>query len=260
MLLAPPTVPRHRHFDNYHVNTSQYWRLLNEAQTLRGRVYLKDGAIGRKQLSRDGRLVHSHDEKSWHLLIKNPAGSVSGCARYSPQKDHVPFSDLGVAGSALANSPNWGSHVRVAVEAKRAEARHRGFGYVELGGWALDEQLRHSSEALRISLHVYGLMKLLGGALAVTTATVRHRSSSILRRLGGHGLFSNGVELPPYYDPQYECEMEILGFDSDRPNPKYKHWIQECQHRLGKVPVVLPDTHCSSPDAKMRMLHTQSMN
>jgi len=101
---------------------------------------------------------------------------------------------------------------------------------------------------------------LLGGALAVTTATVRHRSSSILRKLGGHGLQSNGVELPTYYDPQYECEMEILGFDSDCPNPKYKHWIQECQHRLGKVPVVLPETRCDRTDAKTRLLQNQSMN
>src|SRR5205823_5400390 len=85
VLLAPLTFPRHKHFDNYHINTTQYRRLLGEAQTLRGRVYLKDGAVGRRQLSRDGRLIHSHDEQSWHLLIKNSDGKVSGCARYSPQ-------------------------------------------------------------------------------------------------------------------------------------------------------------------------------
>jgi hypothetical protein len=172
----------------------------------------------------------------------------------------VPFSDLGIAGSALANSPNWGTHVRVAVEAKRAEARHRGIYYVELGGWVFDEQLRHSSQVLRLSLHVCGLMKLLGGALAVTTATIRHRSSTILRKLGGHGLHSDGVELPSYYDPQYECEMEMLGFDSDRLNPKYNHWIQECQHRMGRIPIVSPDTGAEDRDMGKHIFQSHSMN
>lgn len=260
MLLAPSTFSHHPHFNNYHINPSQYWRLLGEAQALRGRVYLRDGAVRRRQLSRDGRLIHFHDEQSWQLLVKNAEGRVSGCARCSPQKDHVPFSDLGIAGSALANSPSWSSHVRVAVEAKRAEARHRGFNYVELGGWVFDEQSRHSSEILRLSLHVGGLMKLLGGALAVTTATIRHRSSTILRKLGGYALHSDGVELPSYYDPQYECEMEILGFDSDRPNPKYSHMIQECQRRMGRIPVVLPGTHSEGGKPGKHILQNQSMN
>jgi hypothetical protein len=237
-LLAPPAYRHGTKFKNVHANPSQYRRLLHEAQSLRGRVYLKDGAVRRDELSNDGRLIHFHDERSWHLLVKNGKGDVSGCARYTPHREHVPFTDLGVAGSALANSRTFQKHVRMAVESKRAKARSRGYGFVELGGWALDEPVRFSSEALRISLYVYGLMKLLGGALATTTATTRHQSSSILRKMGGYSISGDGVELPTYYDPKYQCEMEILGFDSDRPNPKYSHWIEVCQRRLEYVPLI----------------------
>jgi hypothetical protein len=87
-------------------------------------------------------------------------------------------------------------------------------------------------------MYVCGLMKRLGGALAVSTATLRNRSSSILRKLGGHGLHCGDVELPMYYDPQYACDMEILGYDSDFPNPKYTGWIQECHRKLRDIAVV----------------------
>jgi len=228
----------HRQFENCRISTFHHRHLLEQAQTLRARVYLKDGAIEKRRLTRDGRLVHLHDEHSWHLLIISGSGKVAGCARYSPQKYHVPFSSLGLAGSALAMCPSWGRHLRVAVESKRAEARRRGISYVELGGWALDERIRNSSEVLRILLHAYGLAKHLGGALAVTTATIRHRSSSILRKLGAFGLSVGGIELPAYYDPQHECEMEILGFDSDHPNPKYRDRIEECRNRIRSLMVV----------------------
>jgi hypothetical protein len=244
ILLAPPLAKPPAGFDSVQMDSLRHGCLLAEAQRLRGDVYLRDGAIGPHNLSADGRLVHNQDERSWQLLVLNSEGKVSGCARYSPQEHHLRFSQLGIARSALASSRNWGHRLQQAVEAKRAEARKRGFGYAELGGWALQEESRHRGAAFRISVNIYGLMKMLGGALATTTATFRHRSSAILRKMGGYGLFSGGEELPSYYDPQYECEMEILGFDSDKPNPKYSTWIHECQRRLKHLTVVCSGLPC----------------
>jgi hypothetical protein len=241
ILLAPPFGDWSTNFDSFEIDSFRYERLMADAQRLRGQVYLQDGAINPRQLTLDGRLVHPHDEQSWQLLVMNADGGVSGCARYSPKEHDVSFSELGVAGSALAHCPSWGDRLRRAVESKRAEAARRGYGYAELGGWALIEKLRYTPEAVRISMNVYALMKLFGGALAVTTATVRHRSSSILRKLGGLGFSSGGVELPSYYDPQYNCEMEILSFDSDHPNPKYSGWIQECHRKLKNLTVLCAD-------------------
>ncbi len=61
-----------------------------------------------------------------------------------------------------------------------------------------------------------------GGCPAHVTATVKHRSSAILRRLGGSSLKFQGQELPRYYDPEYECEMEILKFETRSLNSRFE--------------------------------------
>jgi len=238
MLLAPLYSAQAANIGALEVDALQHNYFLRETQRLRGRIYLQDGAIEPKHLSRDGRLVHPQDEHSWHLVLMSPDRRVSGCLRYVPHEAHTSFSELGVARSALAYSPAWGSRLRGAVESARAKARNRGMGYAEIGGWALSEELRHTAAALRICLNMYGLMKLLGGAMAIATATVRHQSSSILRKLGGKSLVSDGDELPSYYDAQYECEMEILGFDSEYPAQKYEKRIDECQENLAQLNVI----------------------
>jgi len=243
ILLAPPLQHLTEVFQSVQVDRAQHGWFLSEIQRLRGRVYLADGAIEARQLTSDGRLVHPRDEKSWQLLVTDSHGQVSGCLRYSPS-DHASFQHLDVARSALACSDKWGMRLREAVEARKAEAQRREISYAELGGWALTEQLRGSREALRMTLIVYALAQNLGGAVCTTTATTRHRSSTILKKVGGAGLATNGIELPSYYDPQYKCEMEILEFDSHRPNPKYKVWIDECQRNLANLPVICAESVC----------------
>jgi hypothetical protein len=44
--------------------------------------------------------------------------------------------------------------------------------------------------------------------------------------------------IPPYYDPLYGCEMELLRFDSTSPNPRYAEWIQACYEMLIESPVI----------------------
>jgi hypothetical protein len=90
-------------------------------------------------------------------------------------------------------------------------------------------------------LTTYALAQLFGGALGISTVTTRHCSASILRRIGGGRLSYGGTGLPAYYDPQYKCDMEILRFDSSRPNPRYRAWIEECRNFLMTVPVVVPN-------------------
>jgi hypothetical protein len=79
---------------------------------------------------------------------------------------------------------------------------------------------------------------MLGGALGLTTATVRHSSSTILRRLGGSLLEIGGSIVPPYYDPKYKCEMELLRFDSRKPSAKYAGLVELLGERLQNVSVV----------------------
>jgi hypothetical protein len=220
------------------VDPSLHQRLLSDAQKLRGRVYLEDGAIQASQLSADGRHAQAADRKSWHLLTLDDKGRVAACTRYMPHANTVSFSELTVSTSGMAQSEDWGRAFRSAIEAELGLARKRQCSYVEMGGWVISESLRCTTEAVRMVLTAYGLAKMFGGALGISTVTTRHSSSSILRRIGGGSLLSRGAELPPYFDPYYNCEMEILRFDSERPSPRYRTWIDDCRDHLETAPVI----------------------
>jgi len=86
-------------------------------------------------------------------------------------------------------------------------------------------------------LAAYGLANLLGGCLGVATATWRHKSATILRRIGLSALESDGAELPPYFDPKFDCQMELLRFDSRRPNPRFAKSVGELAASLNRAPV-----------------------
>jgi hypothetical protein len=87
-------------------------------------------------------------------------------------------------------------------------------------------------------LAAFSLGRIAGGALGLTTATVRHASSTILRRLGGSNLEVNGKPIPSYYDERYGCEMELLRFDSRRPSSRFAAVIDRLAERLAYVPVI----------------------
>ena len=201
------------------VETDAGWRheLLTDMQRMRGRIYLKDGAISRHELTPDGRHVQPIDDESWHLLVVNSGGRVLGCTRYLQHHASTPFSHLRVRSAALAQSEEWSEPLRRSVERELETARRNGFSYVEVGGWALDESLRGSTDALRSVLFTYAWSHMIGGCLGLSMATHRNGSAAILRRIGGMPLEWDGAELPPYYDPHYKCEMEVLRFDSRLP-------------------------------------------
>jgi len=228
-------------FSDVSVDPSSYCRLVAGLQRLRGRIYLQDGAIEPWQLSIDGRHVQAADYKSWHLLTLDERGNVTACTRYLPHKYDVSFHELTISHSVLGQSETWGRMLRNAVENELATAKWRRCSYVEMGGWAISETLRCTTEAVRMVLTAYGLARLLGGALGISTVTTRHSSSSILKRIGGEHLAARGVELPPYYDPQYKCQMEILRFDSECPNSRYRSSVEECRSYLQSVPVICPE-------------------
>ncbi len=219
-------------------NRDRHEALLSEMQRLRGAIYLKDGAIEPWELSTDQRHQTPADEGSWHLLALTEDGEICGCARYREHGATDPFSKLSVAASPLAVSEQWGPLLYSAVSSEMELARSLDFSFVEVGGWALTDEFRRTPEAIKIALSAYSLARSLGGCIGITTATVRHSSASILRRIGGQCLQSGGVEIPSYYDPRYRCQMLILRFDSSAPNPRYAPWVGELEAILPFVPVI----------------------
>jgi hypothetical protein len=248
VLLAPAgrTIPRS--FTRRSVDRNRHAHWLNEAQKVRGSVYLADGALQASQLTADGRHAQRSDYDSWHLLAVNGNGEVQGCARYRHLTGNVGFEDLGVRESWLAKCEQWGLSLRSAVESEIARAKRRGMAFSEVGGWAIVPEKRCTSEALRIAMAAYSLARILGGCVGISTATERHRSSSILRRIGGRSLEHGGTELPSYYDPQYRCRMEVLRFDSSSPDASCSRWVEQLSKRLAEVSVVVPaEGHHAQP-------------
>lgn len=238
ILLAPEFTRIPAAFRNIEQNHMRHQALLSEMQRLRGELYLKDGAIEPWELSPDRRHQTPADPESWHLLALSADGRICGCARYREHGPLDPISKLSVSASPLASSEEWEQLLFSAVNAEIDFARSRHVAFVEVGGWALTEEFRRTPEAVKIALSAYSLARILGGCIGITTATVRHSSASILRRIGGSGLKANGIELPTYYDPRYKCQMVLLRFDSSAPNPRYNSLVEGLETLLPFVPVI----------------------
>jgi hypothetical protein len=239
VLLAPARCFIPESFRRRNVDGNKHAQWLSDAQKLRGRVYLADGAVQASQLSTDGRHLQDVDYDSWHVLAVDGSGAVQGCARYRHLVGNIGFDDLGVRESWLARCEQWGGSLRAAVESEIVRAKQRGSAFSEVGGWAIVPEKRCKGEALRIAMATYSLAQILGGCVGISTATERHHSSSILRRIGGRSLECDGTELPSYYDPQYQCQMEVLRFDSSLPDASCRRWVEQLGQRLTEVTVVI---------------------
>jgi hypothetical protein len=240
VLLATPKSAILPHFRDVQVDPERRQRLIREMQQFRGSIYLGDGAIDRRDLSADGRHQTPEDEKSWHLLMLDPSGRVSSCVWYMEHPSNVAFEQLRVRRSPLATHTGWSAVLWKAVESELARARQHGLRYAEVGGWAVAPDSRCTSEGLLLALAAYSLGRLGAGTLGMTTATVRHASATILRRLGGAPLEADGTPVPAYYDPRYRCQMELLRFDSRQPGAKYSGLIDLLREKLADVKVLAP--------------------
>lgn len=237
-ILTPSRLSMPKVFRNVDANSRRYQNLMANMQRLRGRVYESDGAVRRSELTADGRHKLNIDETSWHVLSIGSDGEVVACLRFLEETHVSGFDALRVRHAAVARSPLLGSRFRRAVEKEIEQARDTAVGFGEVGGWAVREDHRWTPESLRIVLATYALLELLGSSLGVATATFRHGSAAILRRIGLSVLQADGEEIPPYHDPAYGCLMQILRFDSRAPNPRYREWVGALMSDLANAPVV----------------------
>jgi hypothetical protein len=186
----------------------------------------------------------------------NREGRVSSCAWYLEHDETAQFENLRVRNCPLVRAGRWREKLYRAVESELQRARQNGLRYAEVGGWAVAKASRCTSEGLLLALAAYSLGRSFGGALGLTTATVRHSSSTILRRLGGSLLEFGGSIVPPYYDPKYQCEMELLRFDSRKPSAKYGGLIELLGGRLQNVSVVATDVAAGALPSYEPFTHT----
>ena len=103
-LLLAPTSVNPGPFANFVVDSMAHRSRLAEAQRLRGRIALQEGAVDSSQLLPDGRHVQSLDSCSWHLLTLDAHGRVAACMRYLPHRRNAAFHDLSISATTLAHS------------------------------------------------------------------------------------------------------------------------------------------------------------
>jgi hypothetical protein len=238
ILLAPPDREVPESFISCDFDLDRHSALIRQIQRFRGRVYLADGAVEHHQLSVDGRHHTTEDDKSWHLVLLDARDNISACAWYREHENTVYFNRLRLKHCPLISTTEWGDSLWRAIQGEIRRARSARIGYAEVGGWAVADEHRRSAEGLVLALAAYGLGEFLGSTLSVTTATARHGSCEILRRLGGKPLEVDGKVVPPYYDPSYRCTMQILRFDSREPNPRYAPLVRRLVDRFPDVAVV----------------------
>jgi hypothetical protein len=237
LLLAPPDASAHGFLQNVTVDPQLHEGLMERMQRHRGDIYLKDGAIASEQLSRDGRHQTPEDERSWHLLMLGQDYSITACIWYLEYENTIGIERLRARNCPLATDRASRHQFRKAVESELARARRDDLRYAEVGGWAASPDSR-CTDGLFMILAVYALAGISGHARVLSTATVRHGSSTILRRLGGSPLVADSMPIPAYHDSRYGCEMELLRFDTRQPNARYMPTIAALTDRLANAPVV----------------------
>ncbi len=208
--------------------------LIFELQKLRGDVYREYPGIA-ATLTPDGRHCQAQmDAESWHIVLQNAYGRIVGCARYRPIRDG--FHQLTCSKSALAKSPVSGPLLRSAFNRHFATARRKGIGYGEVGAWAIDAEARCSTAAVSIALMSFALADALGGGMAVTTATTRHHSSAILRRLGASPL----GDIAPYFEPMFGCTIEVLQFEIEKLGARFAAKLNDLKAELRQCCISCP--------------------
>jgi len=237
-VLASPNAVLPLPFRNV-VDSPQYESALADLQRLRANVYLGDGAIKVEDLTADGRHDTPEDHKAWHLTMLDERRDVTGCIWYMEHADPR-FESLRLRHSPVAMRGDSAMKLRRAVEQNIARAKRERVSFAEVGGWAVskDSQI---TDCLLLILGTFALSQLLGGAYVVATATVRHSSAAILRRLGGALMTCDGQEISPYFDPHYGCEMEVLQFDTRRPAAKFVRMVDHLKASFGNLSVLATD-------------------
>jgi hypothetical protein len=240
-ILAPQGARIPRSSSNVSRDRNQHARLLGDMQRLRGRVALHENAITASMLDSSGRHLMPGDEKGWHLLRLRRDGKVAGCARILVHPSDVKFPRLRIAASSVARCAVWAPHVRVSVESDLKHARLNGLTVIEPGGWVVDEDLRGTREAVSIALNAFAWSQILGDCIGYLTATVKHGSSTILHRLGGRHLQTEGKTIPRFFEPAWGCDMELLRFDTNSLNPRFEAILASARRRLLISPVFSAD-------------------
>ena len=67
---------------------------------------------------------------------------------------------------------------------------------------------------------------------------MRHSSAAILKRVGLSYFPVGNSRVPPYFDPRYQCEMELLRLDADALNPRFESHLEQLIEQMCDARVI----------------------
>jgi len=205
---------------------------ISEVQRFRGQVYVADGAIPASALDEEGRHYQEFDYENYHLCLLSPEQQIRGCFRLRLHKPAAEIRDLRLH-DVIERMPSGLAALCHGALASLFELSCReGVRIGEVGGWAVDERLRHRRASTILPFAAWSLYQIVGDAIVLASATNRHQSSAILKRIGGFALMHGEERLPCFMDDFHGCEMELLGFDSRRPHPAYAKIVADLKRFL----------------------------
>jgi hypothetical protein len=204
----------------------------SEVQRFRGRVYVADKAIPASALDEKGRHSQDFDFENYHLCLQNLEDRIVGCLRLRLHEPTNEIPDLRLHELIKRMNPDLAESCHRALTSLFESSRRDNVRFCEVGGWAIDEELRHHRISTLLPIAGWSFYQIMGNAIVVVSATTRHHSSAILKRLGGFPLMDGDKQLPSFMDDFHGCEMELVGFDSRRPHPKYEKLVAELKDFL----------------------------
>lgn len=245
VLVAPPGAQIPGKLSKVVRDASLYEQAIGDIQRLRGKVYREDGSIPATALDGQGRHVSEHDRQAWHIVLRNEAGQTCGVIRmavFEHARHAVALENLQV--NSLLSRMAWYERLRftAALTEFIEDSRTLHPYFLEAGGWAVAEEYRGHASSPVLALSLWALMRLLGGGLVIGSAATKHGSAMILKRLGGFEIPIGKTTLPPFPDPYYGCEIEILGFSSSRLNPRFEATVADIQNGFATTPVITHGT------------------
>lgn len=259
-VVAPSSAHVPEWLTNVLVNEGMYRNLVDEIQRFRGYVYVKDKAIPSSSLDEQGRHYSEYDFRAWHIVLRDRRQELCGAIRVGlmPWTRINDISDLQVVQylARLSAGNDEKATLQTVVRNFLENCRTIQPTVWEPGAWAVSEDMRRSRLAPVLAASIWSLGRAIGGAAGVSTATTRHGSSEILKKMGGFELAFNGAPLPPFYDTYHECFIELVGFDSDYLNPRLETTVTEIQDYIKGLPIITredsscaesPERVCSTP-------------
>lgn len=227
-----------------------YTDTIDDIQRFRGYVYVQDKAIPSSALDEQGRHNSEYDYYAWHIILRDRRQELCGAIRVGV----VPYEEGGKPPDTLqilqylARLPSERKDpMEEAVRQFLNTCHTLQPNICEPGAWAVAEDVRKGRLAPVLAASIWSLLRAVGGAAGVATATTRHQSADILRKMGGFELFRNGEALPPFYDPFHNCLIEIVGFDSGYLNPRLEATVAEVEAYINDLPIITRPAPVSEP-------------